>query len=72
MAIFPIPIIAVAVFIAAAIVPAILATEPTKGTTFNAPPTATGTIFEAPAMTGTIFDAPVIWYWKHQLFIQTF
>lgn len=64
MAIFPIPITAVAVLIAAAIVPAILAIEPTKGTTFSAPPIATGTIFAAPATTGTIFDAPVIRFQK--------
>lgn len=59
MAIFPIPIIAVAVFIAAAIVPAMLAIEPTIGTNFNAPPTAIGTIFTTPATAGTIFEAPV-------------
>lgn len=64
MAIFPIPIIAVAAFIAVAIVPAILAIEPTTGTTFNAPPTAAGTIFAAPTTTGAIFDAPVIRFQK--------
>lgn len=64
MAIFPIPIIAVAAFIAVAIVPAILAIEPTIGTNLSAPPMATGTIFAAPATTGTIFDAPVIRFQK--------